>query len=182
MIVPLFFNISLTLTANYEGRVKLLKMESTLSQNLKAKSKISKNKKEKTKRECPCIRRLILSILKKKKIGTEVLTTSDADTNKTSSAENKTESETSLKTKKKSRIIRLPKKGCIIPFLITLFNDLSSKSAVRMDANDTAKAVDVISKVKMALDSGKAWKGKVKIAENLHLKLYKTGLVLHHKQ
>ena len=157
-------------------------MESTLSQNLKAKSKISKNKKQKTKLECPCIRRLILSILKKKNISTEASATSDAATNKTTGAENKTESEISDKTKKKSRIIRLPKKGCIVPFLMTLFNNLSSKNAVRMDANDTAKAVDIISKVKMELDGGKAWKGKIKIAENLHLKLYKTGLVLHHKQ
>lgn len=157
-------------------------MESTLSQNLKAKSNISKNKKQEIKLVCPCIRRLILSTLKKKKISTVASTTSDATINKTAAAENKTESETSLKTKKKSRIIRLPKKGCIIPFLMTLFNDLSSKSAVSMDANDTARAVDIISKVKMELDGGKAWKGKIKIAENLQLKLYKTGLVLHHKQ
>ncbi len=73
-------------------------MESTLSQNLKAKSIISKNKKENTKLKCPCIRRLILSILK---IRTVASTTSDAVTNKTVGAENKTESEASLKTDKK---------------------------------------------------------------------------------
>lgn len=157
-------------------------MESTLSQNLKAKSKISNNKKEKAKLECPCIKRFILSILKKKKISGEASTTSEAATHKTDGAENKTVSEASLKNVKKSRIIRLPKNKCIIPFLMTLFYDLSIKGAVRMDVNETARAVDIISKVKMELDGGKAWKGKIKIAENLHLKLYKTGLVLHHKQ
>ncbi len=75
-------------------------MESTLSQNLKAKSKISKNEKQKTKFECPCIRRLILSTLKKKKISTEASATSDAATNKSAVAENKPESEISRKTKK----------------------------------------------------------------------------------
>lgn len=146
-------------------------MESTLSQKLKAKSKM-----------CPCIRRIILAILKKKKISTEASTASDDATNKTAGAENKTESEYSFQTKKKSRLIRIQKNGNIIPFLTTLFNDLSSKSAVNMDANETARAVDIISKVKTELDVGKAWKGTIKIAENLYLKLYKTGLVLHHKQ
>lgn len=111
----------------------------------------------------------------------EASKTSAAATNNTDAAENETESQVSLKTMNKSRIIRLPKIGCIIPFLMTLFNDLTSNGAVRMDANETARAVDIISKVKMELDGGKAWKGRIKIAENLHLKLYKTGLVLHHK-
>lgn len=144
-------------------------MESTLNQKLKAKSRM-----------CPCIKRIILVILKKNKLSTVASTTSDAATNKI--AENKMESEASFKTKKKSRIIRLPKKGCINPLLMTLFNDLTSKSAVNMDASETARAVDIISNVKMELDVGKAWKGPIKIAENLYLKLYKTGLVLHHKQ
>jgi hypothetical protein len=157
-------------------------MDSTLSQNLKAKSKISKNNKQNTRLECPCIMRLILSFLKKKKISNEASATSDATTNKTVGAENTTESKAPLKTMKKSRIIRLPKNGCIIPFLMNLFNDLTTKSVVRMDASDTARAVTIISKMKMELDSGTAWKGKIEIAENLHLKLYKTGLVLHHKQ
>lgn len=172
----------MTLSADYEGSEKLFKMESTLSQKLNARSKISKKINEKTKFECPCIRRMILSILKKRQISTGASTTSDTDTNKTASAENKTESEASLKPKKKSRIIRLPKNGSIIPFLVTLFNDLTAKNAVNMDINDTARAVNIISKVKMELDAGKSWKGTIKIAENLYLKLYKTGLVLHHKQ
>jgi len=138
--------------------------------NVKEKSLILK--KNKTKIGCPFVR-IILSILKN---------STTSKTHLTVHADKKMESESTLKnTKKKTRIIRLPKNGYITPFLLTLFNDLSSKGMLQMDACDITRSVNIISNAKMDLDGGKPWNGKIKIAENLHLKLYTSGLVLHLK-
>lgn len=158
-------------------------MKSEASQNLKERSKFLKTKKKRTKLECPCIR-FILSILKNKRQSTTISTSVNETNRHETSVEvdQKIEPETTLKKTKNSRVIRLPKIGCTIPFLMKLFNDLSNKGVMRLDVCDITRAVNIISNAKMDLDSGKAWSGKIEIAENLHLKLYKTGLVLHHKQ
>lgn len=157
-------------------------MKPNQSQNLKEKSTYLNNKQKKTQLECPCIR-FILSILKNKnQCKDSVSTTSGIVNYKTIGANKKMELQSTLKKSKKPRIVRLPKIGCTIPFLMTLFNNLSNSGEVCMETSDVASAVNLILKAKMDLDEGKAWNGKIEIAENLHLKLYKSGLVLHHKQ
>lgn len=152
-------------------------MKSKPDQNLKEKSHFLKNKKKRNKAECPCIR-FILSILKSKKQSTCLST----ESNKSVLADKRIESESFLKKTKKTRVIRLPRIGCTIPFLMTLFNDLSKEGTMNMEASDISRAVNIILKAKMDLDGGSPWNGKIQIAENLHLKLYKSGLVLHHKK
>jgi len=97
-------------------------------------------------------------------------------------AEQPSSSEATSKKTRKSRVIRLPKARCTIPFLTALFFDLSNKGIAYMKAGDVAKAANIVLNAKADLNEGKAWNGKIKIAENLYLKLYKTGLVLYHKQ
>lgn len=154
-------------------------MKSKPTQSLKEKSACLKMRSAKL--QCPCIR-LILSILKNKKQRTTVSATSATVTHKITDEDKKTESYSIIKKAKNSRVIRLPKIRCMVSFLTNLFNELSRRGELRMDASGIARAVDIISNVKMNLDGGKAWNGKIEIAENLHLKLYKSGLVLHHRQ
>lgn len=137
--------------------------------------------KKKTKLECPCIR-FILSILKNKKQSTTTQTTSATETHAKKDAVKQMDPEPTLKKTKRSRVMRIPKIGCTVPFLMTLFNDLTNKGVVRMDACDISKAVNTISNIKMELDGGRAWNGNIEIAKNLHLKMYKSGLVLRLKQ
>lgn len=120
--------------------------------------------------------------MKNKKQNISISTKNGPATHKTVDTDKITQLDTTLKKTKKSRIIRVPKIVCIKPFLMTLFNDLSTTGAVRMDANGISKAVDIISNAKMDLEGGNAWNGKIKIAENFYLKLYKSGLVLHLKK
>ena len=150
-------------------------MKSIPSSNLKEKSQILNNMKKRTKLECPCIR-FILSILKHKKQTKRVPTESTMVSQKTNNEDKNPVPEPTPNVTKKPRIIRLPKTKCIVPIL----NNLSNSGVVRMDACEIARAVDIISNVKMNLDGG--WNGKVQLAENLHLKLYKSGLVLYVKQ
>lgn len=83
---------------------------------------------------------------------------------------------------RKAHITRLPKIGCTIPYLITLFNNLSSSGIIPMDERQIMNAVNVTAKTKKDLDEGIKWKGSIQISDNLKLKLYKTGLILYHKR
>lgn len=85
------------------------------------------------------------------------------------------------KTLKKSRTIRLPRIGCTIPFLITLFNGLCNSGAVCMDEGQMMQAVNIVAKAKKDFDEGLKWNGAIEISENFKLKLYKSGLVLCYK-
>jgi len=91
----------------------------------------------------------------------------------------------SLETKKCGRkthnIIRIPKHGYKAPFLITLYTSLSKNGLISQDNAEIIKAVNITLKAKNDLEEGKQWNGHIEIAENLKLKLYKTGLVLYHK-
>lgn len=179
-------------------------MKSKPRSNLKEKSTFSSNKMKTSGLACPCIR-FILSILKneiqskiistktdtktQKKVNAVenpelvkiISTKSDTNTPKKVNAVVKTELVSPLPKTQKTRIIRIPKNGCITSFLTRWFNALSNTESLRMNKVEIAEAINVISSVKNDLDGGRAWSGSIKIAENLHLKLYKTGLVLHHK-
>lgn len=89
---------------------------------------------------------------------------------------------TSFLKKKKTHITRLPRIGCEIPFLVTLFTNLSESGAVYMNEREIMNAVNVTAKVKKDLDEGKQWTGNIEITENLKLKLHKAGLVLCYKK
>lgn len=82
---------------------------------------------------------------------------------------------------KKSRIIRLPKIGCITSNLMSIFNDLSNTGAVLLDTSEIMRAVNIVLKVQKDMDEGIPWNEKIEIVKNLYLKLYKSGLVLHLK-
>lgn len=144
-------------------------MKSEASQNLK-------NKKTRSNLDCPCMK-FFLS-----KWCTKVFTKSDnVKYNTVNTDTTKSSNLYKPKNTRNSRIIRLPKIRCSIPYLTALLNDLSNTKAVRMDADEITNAANSIFEVKADVDSGKVWNGKIQIAENLHLKLYKSGLVLHHK-
>lgn len=94
-------------------------------------------------------------------------------------------SETSLETKKSTKkvdIIRIPKNGCTVPFLITLFTNLTTAGVILQNNTEIMRAVNITLAAKDDLEEGKQWNGHIEIAENLKLKLYKTGLVLWHKK
>lgn len=144
------------------------------------KKATSHNIKKKQKYQCPCIS-FLLSILKNKKMVHRSKIT-ETGKNKPDIVKKRNDKSLVLKTNKKSQIIRIPKIGCEIPFLVKLFTDLSNSGTVRMDESEIMIAVNITSKAKKDLDEGKKWGGNIEIAENLQLRLYKTGLVLYHKK
>ena len=154
-----------------------MKSKPTLNMNKKATS--SKNKNMKQKYQCPCIS-FFLSLLQNKK----QLQSSRISEKVTRNPESvkKASKSTVLKSNRKSRIVRIPKIGCDIPFLVALFTNLSNNGTVKMDERDIMKLVNITAKVKKDLDEGKKWNGNIEIAENLQLRLYKTGLILYLKK
>lgn len=50
-----------------------------------------------------------------------------------------------------------------------------------MDENEMMKAVNITAKAKRDLDEGLQWPGSVELYDNLKLRLYKSGLVLHYR-
>lgn len=84
------------------------------------------------------------------------------------------------KIKRKIQITRIPKVGSGLPFLVTFFNNFAKSG--QMDETEITRAVNITDKAKKDLDEGKQWNGPIEIAENLKLKLYKSGLVLCHKK
>lgn len=80
------------------------------------------------------------------------------------------------------RITPIPKNMSEIQFLTALYNGLSESGVLPGGAAGIMRAVNTTSKAKQDLDDSKQWNGDIQIAENLKLKLYKTGLVLHTKK
>lgn len=154
-------------------------MNTKLNSNMTKKSTSPKIKKLKQKYQCPCIS-FFLSVLKNKK---PVRSKSIERGTKKSEIVNKSSGKSSvLKINRKSQIIRIPKIGCEIPFLVKLFTDLSNTEGVHMDEREIMNAVNITSRAKKDLDEGKKWTGNIEIAENLQIRLYKTGLILYHKK
>lgn len=87
----------------------------------------------------------------------------------------------SAKKLQKSHIIRIPRIGCTIPYLTSLFNGLCNSGAACFDEGQMVQAINVVAKAKKDHDEGIKWNGNIEISENIKLKLYKTGLVLHYK-
>ena len=108
--------------------------------------------------------------------------TSEKETHNTETAKKSSGKSTVLKINKKSHITRIPKIGCDIPFLVTLFTSLSNTEPVTMDERGIMSAVNIVTRAKRDLDEGKKWNGTIEINENLKLKLYKSGLGLYHKK
>lgn len=79
------------------------------------------------------------------------------------------------------RITPIPKNISEIQFLTALYNGLSESGVLPGGADGIMRAVNTTALAKKHLDEGKQWNGDIQIAENLKLKLYKTGLVLHTK-
>jgi hypothetical protein len=153
------------------------KMETTARLN-KTKSTATKKKLKIKKYQCNC--QCVWMFLSNSKIRNQIRPNSSGEASKktrTSSSFDKTEV-----LKKKTHITLIPKIGCTIPYLKTLFTSLSSSKVVLMDENQIMNAVNVAAKAKADLDEGNKWKGTVEIAENLKLKLYKKGLVLCYKK
>lgn len=155
-------------------------MDTKLTLNMKKKSTLAKNKKIKQNNHCPCIS-FLLALLK---INNKAQRTrNSAKGTRKSEIVKKFDDKTSVvKSNRKPHIIRIPKIGCEVPFLVTLFTNLSNTGVVHMDEREIMKAVNITAKAKKDLDEGKKWNGNIEIAENLKLKLYKTGLVLYHKK
>ena len=163
-------------------------MKTKPSDKLKEKSGFLKNKKKVTKCECPCIH-FILSILKNNKQRTTIsderaapTVSNESPTSSEATGVPETEQKNTICKAKSSRVIRLPTFGCTVPFLMALFNDLTKDGTMYMESGEISRAVNIILKAKVDLDNGKAWNGKVQVAENLYLMLNKSGLVLHHKK
>jgi hypothetical protein len=154
-------------------------MNSKLTLNLKKKLSSTKTKNIKQKHQCPCISSF-LSILKDK-MKVQRFKISEKETHNPEIVQKSSGKSSVLKVDRESHIIRIPKIGCDIPYLVTLFTNLSNTGAVRMGERGIMNAVNIAAKAKKDLDEGKQWNGNIEIAENLKLKLYKSGLVLYQK-
>jgi len=137
----------------------------------------TRKKKIKTKFECPCFRFFLSKLQKshKCKITTTLLKRQKPET------ENGDASVT-RKSKRKSKIIRIPKIGSSIPYFIALFTYLKNTGALQMDEVEMMKAVNATVKAKRDLDEGLKWNGDISLSDNIKLKLHKSGLVLHYKK
>ena len=155
-------------------------MKSIQSSNIDKKPTYPKNEKIKQKYQYPCIR-FLLSILKNKN-QVQCNKSREEKTYKPEVIKKSIGKVSNLKSIRKSHIIRIPKIGCVIPFLVTLFTNLSNTGAVQMDERGIMNAVNITAKAKKDLDEGKQWNGNIEIAENLKLKLYKSGLIIYHKK
>ena len=120
---------------------------------------------------CPCVY-FVLQNLKKKQMEAKV---TDEETAKP-------EAILESKKVKNSRIHRIPKIGCIVPFIVTLLTNISDSGTVPTDVREIMKAANIIIKAKKDLDEGNPWNGDIDITENLKLKLYKSGLILYSKK
>lgn len=135
------------------------------------------------KYQCNCQRIWLLLSSSKNKNKNQIQCNSSAKETTVSEILDKTAGEVSVSKKiRKAHITRIPKIGCTIPYLITLFNNLSSSGIIPMDERQIMSAVNVTAKTKKDLDEGIKWKGNIQITDNLKLKLYKTGLILYHKK
>jgi len=85
------------------------------------------------------------------------------------------------KIRQRARIIRIPKIGCIVPYLTRLFDDLCNSGVVCMDGVQMVQAINIIVKAKKDFDEGIQWNGNIEIYDNIKMKLYKSGLVLYIK-
>lgn len=155
-------------------------MDTKQNSNMKKKSTSSKIKKLNQKYQCPCIS-FFLSMLKNKKRVQRSKTT-ERGASKPDIVNQSNVKSPVLKMNRKSHVFRIPKIGCDIPFLVKLFTDLSITGSLGMDDRTIMNAVNITSKAKKELDEGKKWNGNIEIAENLQLRLYKTGLILYHKK
>lgn len=155
-------------------------MNSKPSLNIKMKSAQPKNEKLKEKYLCSCIWFFLLN-LKNSQTNKDTKLCAKETLQPEKTLESGQEA-TKSKCIRKSHIIRIPKIGCDVPFLVTMFTNLSNIGAVRMDERAIMNAVNVITKVKKDLDEGNPWNGNIEIAENLILKLYKSGLILYNKK
>ena len=152
---------------------------------MKSKQSLNMDKKSapqniRRKYQCPCI--LFYLSITKDKTQEQFSKTSEKETHNTETAKKSSGKSTVLKINKKSHITRIPKIGCDIPFLVTLFTSLSNTGSVTMDERGIMNAVNIVARAKKDLDEGKKWNGTIEINENLKLKLYKSGLGLYHKK
>lgn len=152
---------------------------------MKSKQSLNMNKKSSPKNikreyQWPCI--LFCLSIAKDKTQAQRSKTREKETHNTETAKKSNGKSTVLKINKKSHIIRIPKIGCDIPFLVTLFTNLSNTGSVTMDERGIMDAVNIVTKAKKDLDEGMKWNDNIEIAENLKLKLYKSGLGLYHKK
>lgn len=148
-------------------------------QNLNKKTTSHKNGKAKQKYQCSCIRFFISTLKNMEQVQRNE--TCEGETQTPAVIKIPSAKTSKLKSIGKSQIIHIPKIGCDIPFLVTLFTNLSDTGAVRMDDREIMNAVNITAKAKKDVDEGKQWNGNIEIAENLKLKLYKSGLILYHK-
>lgn len=147
----------------------------------KLKKKSLKNKRTKKIIECQCIRNFLSNRQKHENQNYTTIKKAENTSPKTEKTVETLAVVTPPKKLQKSRIIRLPKIGCTIPFLMSLFNGLCNSGAVCLDEGQMGQAVNIIAKAKQDIDEGMQWNGNIQICENIKLKLYKSGLVLFHK-
>lgn len=159
----------------------------------KKKSTPTKNESMIQKYPCPCIGFFLLNLKNRQQIKRSKISKNETlkpeETLKSRHEASQTEeilesSHDAAKSKciRKAHIIRLPKKRCHVPLLIKLFTNLSDIGAIHMDEREIMNAVNTTVQVKKDLDAGKPWNGNIEIAENLKLKLYKSGLILYNKK
>lgn len=162
---------------------------------LKLKKKPLKNKKENDIKECQCIWIFLPNLqktteLKSIIIDTEITSPKMEDQNTTitdtesPTPENHEETlneKSAIRKLRNSRLVRLPRIGCTIPFLTKLINKLCNSGVTSMDEGQMTQAINIIAKAKKDLDDGGIWNRNIDICENIKLKLYSSGLVLHYK-
>lgn len=157
-------------------------MKTKSSLNMKKKSLSTKNEKSKHNYccNCPSVWVFVPDLkLKHKRVTRPTISVNETQRE---SVVEITDKVPTPKILRKSQITRIPKIGCVMPFLVTMFNNLANSGAVRMNESEIMNAVNITAKVKKDLDEGKPWTGTVEITGNLKLKLYKSGLVVYHKK
>lgn len=137
-------------------------------------------KKHKSRFDCQCIWSFLSSIKTKQEQRNSSGTISKKETLMPETLEKTRDIASVAKHTKKIRINRIPRNGCGIELLVKLFTNLSKSGAIHMDEAEIMKASNITFKAKKDLDEGKQWNGHIQLAENLELKLYKSGLVLYH--
>lgn len=84
--------------------------------------------------------------------------------------------------KKNPRITPIPSTANQNHFLTSLYIGLSLSGVLPGGEAGIMNAVNITLRARKDLDDGKQWNGDIQIAENVKLKLYKSGLVLYTKR
>lgn len=167
-------------------RINRARNEMNTKSSLKLKKKSLKQKKDNKKCliHLDCIWIFLSNLLKMEELTSGKTRTMEDEEDLSCKSENNEETlsvMTEPKKMRKTRVFRLPRIGCTIPFLIKLFNNLRNSGAVSFDDGQMTQTINIVEKAKKDFDEGVKWNGNIDICENIKLKLYSSGLVLHYK-